>query len=79
MSADSVLLVSDMVIPARCGQADLLAITMDLGMLKLGGKERTEAGFVKILEPAGLELVKVWKAPFGADALVEARLKGTKL
>ncbi|MCJ1395327.1 hypothetical protein MMC18_008211 [Xylographa bjoerkii] len=74
MSADSVLLVSDMVMPARCGEADLLAVTMDLGMLKLGGKERTEAGFTKILEPAGLELVKVWRAPFGADALVEARL-----
>ena len=60
--------------PARCGEADLLAVTMDLGMLKMGGKERTEAGFRKIMEPVGLEVVKVWRASFGADALVEARL-----
>lgn len=59
---------------ARCGEADLPAIAMDVAMLSMGGKERTEAGFRKVFAAAGMELVKVWRASFGAGALVEARL-----
>jgi len=44
-------------------------------MLVIGGKERTEAMFVDILDKAGLELVKVHRPDIGAGALVEARTK----
>jgi len=44
-------------------------------MFVIGGKERTEAMFVDILDKAGLELVKVYRADIGAGALVEARTK----
>ena len=47
-------LVLDMVMPARYSEADPLAVTMDLGMLKMGGKERTEAGFSEIFRPGGI-------------------------
>jgi hypothetical protein len=44
-------------------------------MFVMGGKERTEAMFADILDKAGLELVKVYRADIGAGALVEARTK----
>lgn len=74
MSADSRVLIADMVLPARVTEADLPAAVMDVCVMTMGGKERTEEGFKFILEAAGLELLKVWKASFGAGALVEARL-----
>ena len=75
MRPDSLVLVADMVMPARLGEADLPAATMDNIMFLMGGKERTEESFREMFDRAGLELVKVWKASFGAGALVEARLK----
>ncbi|KAI9728587.1 MAG: hypothetical protein M1834_007615 [Cirrosporium novae-zelandiae] len=74
MSADSVVLISDMVIPPQCSETNLMAVMSDLAIMSMGGKERTEAGFSKILGLAGLELVKVWKANVEGDALAEARL-----
>jgi hypothetical protein len=79
MTADSVVLIADMVLSATTHEADLPAVAMDVAMLVMGGKERSEDGFRKILEPAGLELVKVWRASFGAGALVEARLVGSAI
>jgi hypothetical protein len=74
MNVDSRVLIADMVMPARVTEADLPAAVMDVCVMVMGGKERTEQGFKTILEAAGLELVKVWWASFGAGALVEARL-----
>jgi hypothetical protein len=74
MSTDSRVLLADMVLPARVTEADLSAAAMDVCVMVMGGKERTERGFKTILEAAGLEIVKVWRASFGAGALVEARL-----
>jgi hypothetical protein len=48
---------------------------MDNIMFAVGGKESTEEAFKGVLDKAGLELVKVWRAIAGAGALVEARLK----
>ena len=62
-----------MVVPTRIYEADLSIVSMDFCMMNIGGRERTEEGFAKILKQAGLELVKVWKG-FGSDRLVEARL-----
>jgi len=75
MAPDSRVLIADFVIPARVGEADLGAAAMDNTVMAMGGKERTEAMFRDILEKSGLELVKVHRASFGVQALVEARLK----
>lgn len=75
MKPDSLVLIADMVMPARVGEAELPAATMDNIVFALGGKERTEESFRGLLDKAGLELVKVYKATVGGGAVVEARLK----
>ena len=40
----------------------------------MAGKNRTIGGYKKLLDRAGLELVKVWEKPGQAGALIEARL-----
>lgn len=74
MSWDSILLISDMVVPAKCSEADLQAACMDITMMTMGGKEKTEANFVKILEASGLKLVKIWQATAGPQTMIEACL-----
>lgn len=49
--------------------------TPQLVMLAIGGKERSEKEFATLLEASGLELVKVWPAPVGTQAVIEARLR----
>ncbi|KAI1613983.1 S-adenosyl-L-methionine-dependent methyltransferase [Exophiala viscosa] len=77
MEPDSKVLIADMVMPKRVGEADLPAAAMDNCVMVMGGKERTEDGFRKILEDAGLKLHKVWRSREGGAAgnIVEARLK----
>ena len=75
MKPDSLVLIADMVMPQRVHEADLPAATMDNIVAVLGEKERTEEGFRKILDEAGLMLVKVWRASAGVGALVAAKLK----
>lgn len=74
MSADSVVLISEKIVSRGCGEADLRAVAMDVCMFNMGGKERTEDGFRKMCESAGLEVVKFWRPTFGVAGLVEARL-----
>jgi hypothetical protein len=76
MRPDSKVLIADMVMPKRVGEADLPAAAMDNCVMVMGGKERTEEGFRKILEGAGLRLEKVWRSRAGGAAgnIVEARL-----
>ena len=71
---DTLVLISEMLVPAKIGEAELPIVNMDMSVMNMGGKERTERGFAAILEPAGLELVKVWKG-FRNDALIEARVQ----
>lgn len=77
MAPDSKVLIADMVMPKRVAEADLPAAAMDNCVMVMGGKERTEDGFRKILEDAGLKLHKVWRSREGGAAgnIVEARLK----
>ena len=70
---DTVILISEMMIPATIGEGELPIICMDMSMMNMGGKERSEKQFVDILTAAGLELVQVWEG-FGTDRLLEARL-----
>ena len=64
MADDSRLLVVEQILdnPPKPLQA-----AIDIYMATISGKERSEQGFRKIAEAAGLKLVKVWKAQ-GADA-----------
>lgn len=75
MSPASRLLVCDMVLPERVGEADFPAAVLDQAVMTMGGKERTEAGFKGLFEGAGIELVQVWRVPGVPGACVEGRLK----
>jgi hypothetical protein len=45
MAPDSRVLVCDMVLPQRVGEADFPAAVLDQAVMTMGGKERTEEGF----------------------------------
>ena len=70
---DTLILVSEMMVPGIVGEGELPIVCMDMSMMNMGGKERSEKQFADILTAAGLELTKVWKG-FGTDRLLEARL-----
>jgi hypothetical protein len=55
MSSDSIVLIADMVLRDRVTKVDLPAWSMDMNVLSIAGKERTETGFRKIIEASGLE------------------------
>lgn len=42
----------------------------------MGGKERTQAGLEKILEPARLEIVNIGRPGSGPNALIKAKSVG---
>lgn len=75
MGPESRVLICDMVIPQRVGEADFASAVLDQCVMAMGGKERTEKGFGSLFEQAGLELVKVWRVPGVPGACVEGRLK----
>jgi hypothetical protein len=75
MSPESRVLVCDMVLPQRVGEADFPAAVLDQAVMTMGGKERTEAGFQGLFESAGIDLVQVWRVPGVPGACVEGRLK----
>ncbi|KAK4178066.1 S-adenosyl-L-methionine-dependent methyltransferase [Triangularia setosa] len=75
MTSESRVLVCDMVLPQKVGEADFAAAVMDHAVMTMGGKERTEEGFRRIFDAAGLELVKIWRAPGVPGGLVEGRVR----
>lgn len=75
MSSKSRVLVCEMVLAPRVGEADFASAVLDQAVMTMGGKERTEAGFQKMFEAAGLELVQTWRAVGVPGGCVEARLK----
>ncbi|CZT43762.1 related to O-methyltransferase B [Rhynchosporium secalis] len=76
MTSKSRLLIGEVIVPARTqiGE-DLSTYWMDMVMISIGGKERSENEFVALLESAGLVLVKIWPYAVGNQAMIEARLK----
>lgn len=74
MDHDSVVLVSEMVLPARITPENFPAAIMDATMMITGGKERTEEMYKRVFEASGLQLNKVYRASAGSGSLVEARL-----
>ena len=76
MSQDSRVLIHDLLIPERAVPGtDLTAYWMDYAVMMIGGKERTEAELVALLEKAGLQHVKTWHYGVSAYAVIEAKIK----
>ncbi|KAH8648779.1 O-methyltransferase [Tricladium varicosporioides] len=76
MGPTSRLLIGDLVIPTvpKVGE-DMTPYWMDMVMIAIGGKERSEKEFRELLDSVGLELVKVWPYHSGSQAVLEARKK----
>ena len=72
MSEDSVVLIVDFVLPEVVTPADLPLTSMDMTIFNMAGKERSEVGFKKVVEEAGLVFVGVHRGQ-GFGAMVEAR------
>ena len=72
---DTVILISEMIVPTVIGEGELPIVCMDMSMMNMGGKERSTKQFEDILTAAGLKLSKVWEG-FGTDRLLEAHRRG---
>lgn len=76
MGPQSRVMIGEVVLPSQVVVAgEMTGYWKDMVMLVIGGKERSAKEFEKILESAGMELVKVWPFKTGEQAVVEARLK----
>lgn len=75
MGQDSRLLIGEMVVPDKPDGVDKTVYWMDLCMLIIGGKERSETEFSQLLNSAGLELVKIWTGKLGSQTVIECRLQ----
>lgn len=75
MGPDSIILVAELAMPDRIQMEDTYAYWMDMTMFTFGGKERSRTDWKKLFDSAGLELVKVWKAPVGTQAVMEGKKK----
>lgn len=74
MSSKSRLLIAEIVVPARTEVAgDMQTYWMDMVMLGIGGKERSEKEYKDLLMQVGLRLVKVWPAAVGTQSVIEVR------
>ncbi|KAI0886762.1 S-adenosyl-L-methionine-dependent methyltransferase [Annulohypoxylon maeteangense] len=70
----SKLLMSEFVLPAS--NTPLYPALLDINMMAvLNGMERTEAQWSKLLDAAGLEVVKFWSVGAETEGLIEAVLK----
>lgn len=77
MAPDSRLLIGEMVVPERADTGtDPTPYWMDMAMLMIGGRERSEKEFSAVLDDVGLQLIKVWKAKVGVQSVLEVKLKG---
>ncbi|KUJ18938.1 o-methyltransferase-like protein [Mollisia scopiformis] len=75
MAPDSRLLIGEMVVPEKPEGVDKTVYWMDLCMLIIGGKERSQKEFSELLDSAGLRLVKIWRQMVGSQTVIECLLK----
>jgi len=75
MAPDSLVLISDFIVPDRITPNDIEVVSSNVMMLQMGGKERTEEEFRKVFDSAGLEVVGVYKPEYGHFGVVEGKLK----
>lgn len=74
MEKDSKILIADNIIPE--GNTSGMTAVMDMMMMAIGGKERTERNFRDVVEEAGLKVDGVYRAHGQTTyAIVEASLK----
>jgi hypothetical protein len=76
MAADSRLLIAECLLPTdpRDDVGGLMGF-QDMSMLCIGGKERTEEGFRRIVKEAGLAIEKIWGGDWvGRFGVIECRL-----
>jgi hypothetical protein len=74
MALDSKLLIGEMIIPEKAGVNKYIYM-LDMAMMVIGGKERSEKDFSDLLDSVELKLVKVWTSKTGNQTMIEARLK----
>jgi len=72
MTTDSRLLITDMVVPNT--NAPRQMAWEDLNMMTIGGVERTERQWQRLLESAGLEITKIWRKKDAEHAVIDAKL-----
>lgn len=72
MASDSKLLIADCVLPARLHEANISAAVIDSMLFCIGGRERSEAAFRKVLSGAGLRLLQVHRVPGRTGGVVES-------
>lgn len=78
MAQDSRLLIAECLLPAdpRDDVGGLMGF-QDMAMMCLGGKERTEEGFGRIVREAGLVVEKIWEGEgVGRFVVIECRVAG---
>lgn len=76
MGPSSRLLIGDFVVPKKVQVGnDFMVYWLDFAVMMLTGQEKTAQQFERILDASGLELVNIWPSSFGAQAIVEAKLK----
>lgn len=73
MGAGSRVLIAEYEVPATGAPAKLTM--QDINMMGLGGCERTEKMWARLLDSAGLKLTKMWRTPGSNFVVVEGRLK----
>jgi len=72
----STLLIDDYVIPPM--SADLRAAEMDILMwLHTAGIERTTSQWQKLLDAAGLDIVRIWPATAGGESVIEIQKRSS--
>lgn len=73
MGPNSRVLIAEYEVPAVGAPAKLTL--QDINMMGLGGCERTEKMWAKLLHSAGLKLTKMWRTPGSNFVVVEGRLE----
>jgi hypothetical protein len=71
----STLLVHEHVIPAEHPHPHATAYDLTM-MVKVAGRERTEAMWETLLGEAGFRVVRVWRSSRAAQSVIEAEVAG---
>ena len=76
MGSNSRVLIAEYEVPAIGAPAKLTL--QDINMMGLGGCERTEKMWAKLLHSAGLKLTKMWRTCGSNFVVIEGRLLGER-
>lgn len=68
----SKVLINENVIPEPGAHWE--TTSLDFVMMTVGSNERTEENWMRLVESAGLKVVKIWTAQNGVESLIECEL-----